>query len=221
MISSTTWPLPLEIVENVIDNAQDDVPCLRNLSLTCHDLLPRTRYHLFRTVSFKSIMELDGLCSFLKSNPCLRSLVHFVVARSVPGQPHRLTLLEILAVPLLSLLPNLQGWTLSTVGLEHEPRKWSSFSNRTLAGLRHYSSGIRVLRISSVHFQTCSEFVRLLAAFRALRNLSCTDVHFEREKDIDVSDPLKKRLSSQLSLHRLSASPSDLFWGYATLTNFP
>ena len=199
--------LPLEVVEYVIDKAQDDVKVLRNLSITCHGLLARCRYHLFRTVNCKSRQELHILCDLLVPRPYLCSLVHSIVVCAIPGPPHHLTLLEIIPVPLLSLLPNLQGWTLSTEGLEHETPKWSSFSNWTLCCLQRYSLTVRTLRISSVHFRTCSELARLVIAFNGLLDLHCTDIHFEREGD--VSEPLKKRLSSQLNLNRLSVSNPD------------
>ena len=44
---------PLEIIEEIIDNLQDQLPALRACSQTCHFLLPLCRKYIFRSISLK------------------------------------------------------------------------------------------------------------------------------------------------------------------------
>ncbi|EJF60611.1 hypothetical protein DICSQDRAFT_62682 [Dichomitus squalens LYAD-421 SS1] len=77
--------LPMEIIEHVVDMLHLDVRVLRILSLTCRDLLPRSRFHLFYSIKFVPILrEVDALCSFLDGSPELADQVHIVTVRPDP-----------------------------------------------------------------------------------------------------------------------------------------
>ncbi|TBU30063.1 hypothetical protein BD309DRAFT_992952 [Dichomitus squalens] len=77
--------LPMEIIEHVVDMLHLDVRVLRMLSLTCRDLLPRSRFHLFYSIECVPILrEVDALCSFLDGSPELADQVHIVTVRPDP-----------------------------------------------------------------------------------------------------------------------------------------
>ena len=80
--------LPLEVIGEIIDSLQDDLPALRSCSQTCLSLLPLCRKHIFRTISLapQDRLRLSGcitlLGNLLDSNPgvadYVRNLIYYI-----------------------------------------------------------------------------------------------------------------------------------------------
>ncbi len=73
----TLSDFPLELTDRIVDFLHDDVPSLRNCSITCRSFLPRCRFLRFRFISlhwksyenFELILERSP-----KIGPCVREL---------------------------------------------------------------------------------------------------------------------------------------------------
>ena len=95
--------LPMEILERVVDYCSGIPYTLCNLSLTCRQLLPRTRYHLFASIMIKGA-DLQRLYLFydaLNVHPKLGSLIRsvtFVVNTGMSERRVQPSLLEIVPV---------------------------------------------------------------------------------------------------------------------------
>ncbi|KAI1792367.1 hypothetical protein LXA43DRAFT_337381 [Ganoderma leucocontextum] len=135
--------LPIDVFEEVVDQASDDTASLRQLSLTCSAFRPRARYHLFSGIVIKTVEQLEGSGEFLDSHPWLPPLIQRVDLRIVfrdnnrPRYPDHL--LDVVPVHLLSRLPNLCSW--SIVGLGNQ----LSLHCLTISCYRKYSVGIHNL----------------------------------------------------------------------------
>ncbi|PBK59320.1 hypothetical protein ARMSODRAFT_899439, partial [Armillaria solidipes] len=63
--------LPPEIVDSIIDELQDDKKSLLQASLTCKILCPRTRVHLFSSVSLSHKFDCYRLKELITLSPNL------------------------------------------------------------------------------------------------------------------------------------------------------
>ncbi|TBU61518.1 hypothetical protein BD310DRAFT_946611 [Dichomitus squalens] len=113
--------LPMEIIEHVVDMLHLDVRVLRMLSLTCRDLLPRSRFHLFYSIECVPILrEVDALCSFLDGSPELADQVHIVTVRPDPRPAAGIFL-----AGLLRKLSRLRHSPLHSLGRPSISRSWT------------------------------------------------------------------------------------------------
>ncbi|TBU33301.1 hypothetical protein BD311DRAFT_622852, partial [Dichomitus squalens] len=69
--------LPMEVLERVIDYCSGIPYTLCNLTLTCRQLLPRSRYHLFASIMIKGadLERLYSFCDVLNAQPKLRLFI--------------------------------------------------------------------------------------------------------------------------------------------------
>ena len=162
--------LPVEIIEHVIDMLDFDVRVLRTLALTCRDLRPRARFHLFHSIRFEPISgNVDALCSFLCTHP---ELAHQVQAVTVQSYAPPIT--GIFPATLFRKLPRLRQCKL----LVEANAQWEtplSFHPGTLAFVRT-TLYIQELDVHSFYFTSPAEVGRLIASFPALRRLGCSDI---------------------------------------------
>ena len=73
--------LPIEVCEEVIDQARDNAASLRQLSLTCSAFLPRARCHLFSSIRIRAVEQLQGSGEFLDSHPWIIHIIRKVALR--------------------------------------------------------------------------------------------------------------------------------------------
>ena len=62
---------PIEIIERIIDDLENDIAALTAVSETCHALLPICRKHLFRSIDLspRGPLSLKNLSQLLRYNP--------------------------------------------------------------------------------------------------------------------------------------------------------
>ena len=171
--------LPIEILEEVVDQSRDNSTSLRQLSLTCSKLLPRARFHLFAAIMIQTIQQLEYFPAFLDSRPWLLPLVQKITlfARVLPDNSERnIHLLEVVPVHVLSRLPNLRIWAMGRgiSNVDKGPRL--SFNRSTLRCYRKYGGHIQCLQLSSLLLDDISDFIGLVSAFTMLDTLTCTNI---------------------------------------------
>ena len=162
---------PTEIIENVIDHFFDDVYTLRSFSLTCRDLLHRSRYHIFGEIRLLGQGQLNSFLDLLNATPSIRSLVRSVTISLSGGvQP----LLEVIPASLLTL-PNLKQWNFVD-GSANGQSRWVAFHTSTLLNCRYLGAGVRILSVDNVSFTSRLALFQLLQSFSGLRRLNCNRI---------------------------------------------
>ncbi|KAI0758774.1 hypothetical protein C8Q74DRAFT_1359666 [Fomes fomentarius] len=219
---------PPEIKDLIIDQLHGDVETLRQCALTCSGWLRRSRYNLYFSVRVERREQLFSLCSAITQYTHLRPLV-----RSVTLAPERLRsadeqyLLEIVPIPLLTLLPNLRHWSLHgrrfrkakktmevTANMEgHGPQEGAigdtehiysplPCDRMSLACLQRHSTTIRELYLGDVCFPTSMDCARLVLSFSALRSLQCDGISVETSQMIP--DAWMIRVAGRVHIRSLS-----------------
>ncbi|KAI0758781.1 hypothetical protein C8Q74DRAFT_1176115, partial [Fomes fomentarius] len=104
---------PPEIKDLIIDQLYGDIRTLRQCTLMCSGCLRRSRYNLYFSVRVRTREQLLSLCSAITQYAHLRPLVRSVtLAPDRQRSANEQYLLEIVPIPLLTLLPNLRHWSL-------------------------------------------------------------------------------------------------------------
>ena len=185
--------LPIDALEAIVDQAHDDTPSLRQLSLSCSAFQPRARYYLFSSIVVHALQQIETSHEFLDSRPWLPPLVHQVTLCTVAIPTHHpnrnVRLLDIVPVHLLSRLPNLRVWKM---GLEHDDyslNSWLLFHRSALSCYQRYGSrtNIRHLELSNLPMEDISDFIRLASAFRTIESLTCSYTRFRTAKQYNSS----------------------------------
>ncbi|KAI1794828.1 hypothetical protein LXA43DRAFT_882924 [Ganoderma leucocontextum] len=185
-------PFPIEIEEHIIDQLVDHFASIRNCSLTCRAWVPRSRFHLFGAVQITTGSALDAVLDYFQTNPHMRPLVRSLATAPTPTE--RTRLLGTYPASLIRMLPNLRRWEMRAPLVDaknHPPKVF--FHRTTLIQLR--CSPITELHVSSIHFPSQGEFVRLISSIPLLRVLQCSDVHFGTTNGIPFNNasPLRRR----------------------------
>ena len=210
--------LPVEILEKVVDYCSGIPYTLCNLSLTCRQLLPRTRYHLFASIMIKGadLQRLYSFCDALNAHPKLGSLIRsvtFVVDTGMSERRVQPSLLEIVPVVVLCL-PRLRWWEIVEIPSRGQAshydmlgtRSCTSLNNLALATFRKYGTTIRTLSLRRVCYLTCQDFMRFLSSFRALRDLCCEGITFTRTLARVVDVAWTRGEMKRLQLTRMEVS---------------
>ena len=185
--------LPWEVIERVVDQSCDDSGTLRNFSLTCRQLRPRSISYIFCHFDLKTRDKVFAICEYLLRKPHLRPLV-----RSIAVHPS-----HFLPCPLLRVLHNLTECTFSTEG--EEPLKTTTFHSSTLACCRLIGMGIRKLFIQNVVFPTLLSFSQVLLGFKNLEDLAFSRVDIQ-QKGVGLQHEQIKHLSRRIRLRNLVVS---------------
>ena len=169
--------LPLEIIEHIIDFLHSDPYALLQLALTCHALLPRSRYHLFSVIGIRpTVEEVDSLCNRLDINPWLGALVNIVVVYPPHQLRSALSLSEIFPPRLLQRLPHVRQWKLfvcpTDISENHLP---VSFHWTTLAFLKKTNT-IHTLDMKNLQIDSNIELARLVSSLPLLGVMRCSNI---------------------------------------------
>ena len=176
--------LPVEVLEAVIDQASDHPMSLRNLSLTCITLLPRSRLRLFSVLVIRTVQQLEDSPEFLDSRPWLtphvRKVILFVTVPGDNSKPN-VRILDVVPIHFLTRLPNLRTWTMETVRDSSSVRKSPSLSlhHYALQCYRKHGGLIRNLELSAITFYSMSDFKALVSAFIDIDSLTCYNINFQ------------------------------------------
>ncbi|PIL33094.1 hypothetical protein GSI_04543 [Ganoderma sinense ZZ0214-1] len=205
--------LPTEVLEAIIDQASDNPTTLRQLSLTCATLLPRSRLRLFSGIVIRTVEQLEASHDFLDSNPWLVSLVRKVTLFTIISEDNpkpNIRLLDIVPIHLLNRLPNLLAWTMTSQS------RWTiptvSLHRSVFWRYQKHSNRIRRLELSDIHFDRLSDFKRLVSAFTRIDILACNGISFKWRKDEDAgSSPVAVNVNTPpLPISTLTVSSSEI-----------
>lgn len=177
--SLTRAKLPVELIEHIIDLLHSDPYALLQLALTCHALLPRSRYNLSSVIGFRPTVEdVDSLCNRLDTNPWLGPLIRVVVVYA----PHRFrsaqseSFSNIFPPRLLQRLPHVRNWKLFIRPDEiSEHRLPVSFHWTTLAFLKRTNS-IHMLDLKNLQINSNIELARLVSSLPVLGVMRCSNI---------------------------------------------
>ena len=177
--------LPIEVLEAVIDEASDDPWTLRNLSLTCITLLPRSRVRLFSRLVIWTVQQLEEVPEFLDSRPWLPPLVRKVTLFVIIAKDNKpnIRILNVVPIHLFIRLPNLRAWTMDTEDtVLYTGGPSLSLHHSALRCYRIYGGHIRSLKLSYIQFRNKSDFRGLISAFTGLNSLACHRIKFYSSK---------------------------------------
>ena len=180
--------LPTELLEAVIDEASDNPRTLRNLSLTCITLVPRSRVRLFSGLVIRTVQQLEESRVFLDSRPWLLPLVQKVtISIFIPHDNTKpnIRLLDVFPIHLFTRLPNLRAWTMETEVLR-TGRPSLSLHHFALRCYRIYGGHIDSLELSRIRFRNKLDFRGLISAFTSLDSLTCYGIQFHSSKQQPV-----------------------------------
>ena len=191
--------LPVEVIENIIDNTSNDRQTLWNLCLCCHALRTRCRIHLFERIRIKTRKQMLSTSDFLDARTWLPPLVRHVTVCTAAG---------IVPIALFTRLPNLRSWKFAgDFGAQLEESRILILHQHALSGFRHYGINIISLSISFFNFTNCAELGRLLLTFPNIQELSCLG-RLRVNSDVPGSSDvlLLHRLTRRLQIRRLTVS---------------
>lgn len=190
--------LPWEVIERVIDRSGEDPKSLCNLSLTCHQLHPRSRCLLFTRLDFKSRDSVFAFVDFLQDNPHLKRSVRSIVVRPDDFAPW----------PLLHILPNLSevGFTSRECFTARPDAIAAPWHQSSLTCSQRFGTHIQTLHLFCLSFANYLPFARALLAFTSIAHLTCTHVVIHKAGDPGPLDVITRRLSAQMQLKTLTVS---------------
>ena len=183
--------LPWELIERIIGHSCDDPNAIRNFSLTCRELNPRSICLLVAEPRLYSRDKIFDFSDFLQAKPHLQPLV-----RSITVGPD-----DFAPFPLLRILPNLSKIEFADA-YATPPDMVLNRSTLTICQL--LGTRIQSLSFCNINFTTSIRFLQVLSAFPSLVHLSCLDVFFEGEGGRAATDVAKRRLSRRLRLRTVS-----------------
>ena len=185
--------LPWEVIERVIDHSARRPKTLRCLTLTCRQLLPRTRLVMFARVRLKNTDQVFDFIDFLYRNPHLSPVVRSVVFSPSSFGPS-----------LLHMLPNLSSIDYVSDGTSKIPAL--PMHHISLACFGRLGTHIRTLRLSKLSFPTTLAFAQLLLAIETTTYLICDGLQVEATGDEVRLNVLRGRLSNEVHLTAVTVS---------------
>lgn len=193
-----------------------DLRIAAKCAMVCKTWLPRSRFHLFRSISIEHMFQFRNLCDAFTSTPILRDLVHYLSLSSgcYPDEGGD-SFHETAIVVLIPQLSNIH--TLRLVG---DPTK---IHIRQPCSLRPISLGcialctsLRKLILHDISFRSASDILRLIACFpkSRLKELECADIR-STPRPINLEGTTEKTMmngiSKRLLLSNLSVCIRSLF----------
>ena len=194
-MKTTSSRVPVELAEAIIDDLGSEgrgvdyhLRTLRSCALVCKTWLPRSRYHLFRSVHIETALQFKNICTSFHTSPSLQSLVECVAVSveatrrgSLEGENRplddsdvkRRAFHEAAAVVLLPMLPNLRTYKLT--GTKPFRQRQVYLSQISLACFSRFSS-IRCLTLKNLMFSNGVKLMRLLGSLPYLQDLELTRI---------------------------------------------
>lgn len=173
---------PIEVEENIIDQASTERSVLKNCALVCRDWYPRSLYHLIRSIRVRSREDFLIFCEFFSRHKDLAELVRELEIAASPDYDD-IAILQVAYVPLLSLLPRLKSYSLrdmrrSTTGTLTLPSGLVSWHPTTLVQFKAHLS-VEELSLGPLLLCGYSELLHVILALRrTLRVVRCQNIRF-------------------------------------------
>jgi len=190
---------PFELVDMIIDYNHSDQPTLMACALVARQWTSRSRFHLFSKVDI-SHSNARQFINILSAPSCtFTMLVHQLDVHLVPGSQkwfnefsRRLSLLDDVLITSLGIL----GAKLTIFREEAQEAASSLYPN------------IRSLTVSTVSFETLSDFTSFVCGFRMLHSLSCSAII------LSPCSTVQRRFSAPLSTLNLTSPSIKLILDY-------
>ena len=187
--------LPWEVIEHVIEYSRGRPNTLCSLSLTCRQLLPRSRCAMISCVQLKCSDRVLSFIEYLQANPTLRPFVHTIVVSLASFAPS-----------LLYMLTNLSSIECVPSEISPRPGPIITLHPISLARFRRLGTRIHTLRLTHVSFSTFLAFTQVLLAFTSIKHLICERVEITATDDEPLLNVSGRRLSEQMRLRVLTVS---------------
>ncbi|KAF8522910.1 hypothetical protein BU17DRAFT_86467 [Hysterangium stoloniferum] len=178
--STLVSPLPVELVDQIIDHLHSDIHALRSCSLVCRGWVPSARYHLFNEVKLSNTTS-SAFVNLLRRSPHISPLVQILnitqdgmLAYSVP-------------VYLNGVLPVLAKSLTHLRTLRLSNLDFSCLRSAAQDALLHQFSTIQSLSLKSVTFSRFHDFAVFIVAHPQLQHLHLHHVWWA-SKDVFEND---------------------------------
>lgn len=189
--------LPWEVIEQTINHCRGHPKMLWSLSITCHQLLPRTCLMMFAHVWFENRDHVFVFVDFLQKNPFLKLAIHLIAIWPPNLAP----------IPLLRILPSLSKIEFISNDQEANLGLAVHIHQSTLACFQLCRSHIRTLCLSHLDFEMLISFAWLLLAFVNVTHLTCSGIQIIEMSNGECStllEAIKWWLFKQVQLEALT-----------------
>lgn len=184
-------PIPIELVESILDYAQDDVTTLKSCSLVTRAWLSSLRHRLFHTKSFDAQSDYDGFITIVELSPGIAGCVRHLrltapprVTSSWATQEQAQTYEYVTNMArLCPQLPNVDVLHLTNFTFHHIP---SEKLADLLTSFGCIMGTATKLSFDNVSFARADEIRRFIAAFSGI-----TDLSLERSSDAHYTSVLR------------------------------
>ncbi|KIY65155.1 hypothetical protein CYLTODRAFT_424584 [Cylindrobasidium torrendii FP15055 ss-10] len=192
-------PLPVELIDSIVDQLCDDRDALKSCSLAAQTLRPRAQAHLFKDISLESATWCEKFYRTTCLSPSLPRSVRSMRLVSFPGQ----WIKDEPSFPLLvEKMANLQQLMMFFVDWDSTPALNSAL--QTLGNLTSVT-------LTNVSFASSIEFFNTLRCWPNLRHLTLRGIFFKNRlvEPIDCIPALEGIPTRLESLNILSTQYSD------------
>ena len=159
--------LPWDVIERVIDHSAKNIRTLKNLTLTCRDLHPRSTFLLLACVTLKTQNQLLNLFAALQTKACLQPFVRLDSMLAHEFSPYAL----LCVLPILSEIDFIGSWPVD----EHPPTFHACF----LKYSHPLGQNIHTLSLFKLRLSSLSVFLDILLLLPRIESLSCEGLSVE------------------------------------------
>jgi len=199
-------PFPLELIEQIFEYLQDDIPSLSACGLVCRSWVSPAQFLLFREVRLYAESPTRGVdcAKLLENNPHVASFVktlHLRLHQPDPTNPDFPAFKRLVNSVCAMRLPNLKSLSVNSY------TKFDELSLDIQSALIHGFGSIRSLVLDWFLFSNPRDFLCLIAAHTNLERLVLLQVGFQNESGIPKDTPSRWEApgSSSLATTDLSA----------------
>ena len=175
-----------------------DLRVAAKCAIVCKSWLPRSRFHLFRSIFIEHLFQCHNICAVFTSTPILRDLVHCLSLSCTWNSTEGGSFYESAIIALIPQLSNIH--TLRLVG---DPTKIpiSAWSIRPISlGCIALCNSLRKLVLQDISFRSASDLLRLISCFpkSRLQELECADIR-SAPRPINVEGTTEKTMVDRIS----------------------
>ncbi|KAI0769605.1 hypothetical protein BD413DRAFT_555493, partial [Trametes elegans] len=190
--------LPPEILDRILDYLRGDNRSLSACALAARVMVPRTRYHRFRSVTLRPMHARSDLLPLLDSSPELTELVTSVRMVYLVNKEFEQELDVLARVPALTALT-----AVSTTNL-------LAFPWRSLATAASYAPALTSLHLIGPGLMLPEEGLSVLSRFHSLEEIRLRLVQFMDENPLEYFHSYARRRPAPASLRRLELRQADM-----------
>lgn len=187
-----------ELTDRILDYLHDDVPTLKNCSLTCRSFLQRSRFNLFRIISV-NIRNVQKFCDLLGEVP---QLGIYVRELRVVGNPTESDLTWVdTHLPLIT--PKLQKVAHLYLTGGKQDMRFNALPFKPL-------KAVKQLTILGSSITNLNQFCDLLGSFPELEILYSNEIFVFRSPQVDARSPSPSKCFKRASFNSCRVDPAQL-----------